>query len=303
MREVLEKDLKQIQELAADIFTAGAGEISRVERLGGMTNHTYAVEVKGKKFLFRLPGEGTEQLINRKDEKISSELASKIGVDIELIYFNAETGVKIASYIEGAVTMSAESLRESENLKEAAELFRTLHTCGQDTKVPFEIFEMAEGYEKIILEHGVKLYPDYADVRKAVMDIKRETDSYPCRKVPCHNDPLCENWVRGTERMYLVDWEYAGMNDPMWDLADLSIEAEYGGYEDELLLDIYFNGAVNKEEKLRFYANKIYLDFLWSLWGKTRVPYDGDEMEQYADTRYRRLKKNLADLGKRKETL
>ena len=301
MREILKKDLESIRELTSRIFSME--ETGDVNRLGGMTNHTYAVEIKDKKFLFRLPGEGTEQLINRHDEKVSSELASKIGVDTKLIYFNAETGVKIASYIEGAVTMSPQSMREPENLKEAAELFRILHTCGQDTKVPFEVFEMAEGYEKIILEHGVALYPDYADIRKAVMNIKKEIDLYPCRKVPCHNDPLCENWVRGTERMYLVDWEYAGMNDPMWDLADLSIEAEYGDIEDELLLETYFNGREDKEDKLRFYANKIYLDFLWSLWGKTRVPYDGDVMEQYAAARYQRLKRNLTVLDKRKETL
>jgi len=299
MREIIDKDLVQIRNLVADIFAAA--EVGKVERLGGMTNHTYAVQVKGKKFLFRLPGEGTEQLINRKDEKVSSELASKIGVDTELIYFNAETGVKVASYIEGAVTMSPQSMREPENLKEAAELFRVLHTCERDTKVLFEVFEMAEGYERIILEHGVELYPDYADIRKAVMDIKKEIDLYPCKRVPCHNDSLCENWVHGIERMYLVDWEYAGMNDPMWDLADLSIEAEYGEREDALLLEAYFEGKAGKEEKLRFYANKIYLDFLWSLWGKTRVPYDGDEMEQYAAARYQRLKRNLSVLDKREE--
>lgn len=198
--------------------------------------------------------------------------------------------------------MSAQSLREPKYLKEAANLFKILHACGQDTKVPFEVFEMAKGYERIIREHGVAFYSDYADVRKTVMDIKREIDVYPCRKVPCHNDPLCENWVRGTGRLYLVDWEYAGMNDSMWDLADLSIEAEYGNREDELLLEVYLNGKIEKEERLRFYANKIYLDFLWSLWGKTRVPYDGDEMEQYAAVRYQRLKKNLVVFNNKKET-
>lgn len=301
MREILEEDLKQIRELNDNFLKLG--EVSTAKRLGGMTNHTYAIEIEGKNYLFRLPGEGTEELIKRKDEKISSELASRIGVDTELIYFDAETGVKIASYIEGAMTMSPQSMRETKNLQEAAGLFRILHTCGQDTKVPFEIFEVAEGYEKIILDHHVELFPDYKDVREAVMNVKREMDLHLVRKVPCHNDPLCENWVRGTERMYLVDWEYAGMNDPMWDLADLSIEAAYGAGEDELLLECYFGRSVEKEERLRFYANKIYLDFLWSLWGKTRVPYDGETMEQYAAVRYKRLKKNLNDLNQWKENL
>lgn len=298
MRKILEDDLRQIKVLANHIFKVG--EVSCVRRLGGLTNHTYAVELKGSNYLFRLPGEGTEQLINRKDEKVSSELASSIGVDTELIYFNGETGVKISSYVEGAVTMSPQSMRETKNLQEAAGIFRSLHACGQDTGVPFEVFEMAESYEKIILEHGVELFPEYKNVRKTVMTIKREMEQCPCRKVPCHNDPLCENWVRGRERMYLVDWEYAGMNDPMWDLADLSIEAEYGTGEDELLLEFYYGERAGKEERLRFYANKIYLDFLWSLWGKTRVPYDGETMEQYAAVRYKRLEKNLNDFNKQK---
>ena len=138
----------------------------------------------------------------------------------------------------------------------------------------------------------MELYPDYADVRKAVMDMKREIDSYPCKKVPCHNDPLCENWVRGTERMYLVDWEYAGMNDPMWDLADLSIEAEYGDHEDGLLLDIYFNGKVNNIEKLRFYANKIYLDFCGVYGAKQECPMTGmkwNNMRLYVTSGLRRV--------------
>lgn len=301
MRKILEDDLRQIKALANHVFKVG--EVSCVRRLGGLTNHTYAVELKGSNYLFRLPGEGTEQLINRKDEKVSSELASSIGVDTELIYFNGETGVKISSYVDGAVTMSPQSMCKTKNLQEAARIFRTLHTCGQETGVPFEVFEMAENYEKIITEHNVELFPDYKNVRKAVMSVKRETEQYPCRKVPCHNDPLCENWVRGVERMYLVDWEYAGMNDPMWDLADLSIEAEYGVREDELLLETYLEDKVGREEKLRFYTNKIYLDFLWSLWGKTRVPYDGETMEQYAATRYMRLKKNLNDFNKQKENI
>ncbi len=291
MKGLLEKDAEQIRKLAGEIFVSE--EVGRIERLGGLTNHTYAVEIAGGKYVFRLPGEGTEQLVNRKDEKISTELAGSIGVDTKLIYFNADTGIKITDYILEAETMSPVSMRKAQNIKEAAKLFRVLHTCGQDTKVSFEVFEMAEGYERIILEHAGAFYPDYAEIRKNLTKIKVCVDQYKRVKAPCHNDPLCENWIRGTERLYLVDWEYAGMNDPMWDLADLSIEADYNEEMDEYLLESYLGGSVGKKERLRFEVNKIYLDFLWSLWGKTRVPYDGDEMEKYAADRYQRLKRNI----------
>ena len=83
------------------------------------------------------------------------------------------------------------------------------------------------------------------------------------------------------------------MNDAMWDLADISIEATYSKAEDDLLLKEYFCRDYTREEYKNFTANKIYLDYLWTLWGKTRVPYDGEFMENYAKDRYVRLKDNL----------
>ena len=93
--------------------------------------------------------------------------------------------------------------------------------------------------------------------------------------------------------MYLIDWEYAGMNDGMWDLADVSIEAAYEEEHDNILLEAYLKRKPEITDKKRFSANKIYLDFLWTLWGKPRVPFDGESMEEYALERYVRLKENL----------
>ena len=294
MKEMLSEDIAWIRQLVANHF--GIVPIRNMERLGGLTNHTYAVSLPSGKYVFRLPGEGTEQLINRHNEKLSTELACELLVDAKLVFFDADTGVKISEYVKQAETMSPEKMREHNQLVDAARLFRVLHTCGRDTHVPFEVFEMAGDYEKIMIQNGVHFYDDYQIVREKVMKIKGEVDCLGAEKVPCHNDPLCENWVRSDERMYLIDWEYAGMNDPMWDLADLSIEAEYTAEMDAELLAAYFGRLPEQGEILRFQANQIYLDFLWSLWGKTRVPFDGEEMEQYALGRYERLKNSLQKL-------
>ncbi|MBQ5725638.1 MAG: phosphotransferase, partial [Clostridia bacterium] len=109
-------------------------------------------------------------------------------------------------------------------------------------------------------------------------------------KVPCHNDPLCENWVEGDGRMYLIDWEYAGMNDGMWDIADVSIEAGFDDQRDELLLTAYLGREPGLVDRKHFLASKIYVDYLWTLWAKARVPYDGQPMEDWAQERYARLK-------------
>ncbi len=189
-------------------------------------------------------------------------------------------------------------MREPENLKQAAELFHRLHYSGADTGVRFEVFEMAVLYEKIIREGGVAFYDDYADVKQTVMDIKAEVDKDgEAPKVPCHNDSLMGNWVLdGNGKLYLIDWEYSGMNEAMWDLSCLSIEADYGTAEDDMLLSAYYGyegKEAGVEEKKRFIAAKMYVDFLWTLWGLTRVPFDGQFMQEYADNRYLRLKKNI----------
>ena len=117
--------------------------------------------------------------------------------------------------------MSAEELKTLSNIRQVADIFKKVHRSNVDTKVPFEVFDMATGYEDIIKEKQVPVYHDYVRVKDEVMRIKHITDEEcEIKKVPCHNDPLCENWVK-SGKMYLIDWEYAGMNDGMWDLAEI----------------------------------------------------------------------------------
>ena len=292
-RKILEKDVLKIRELVGKVL--GLNGEMKVDRMGGLTNHTYKVLTEdGRIFAVRIPGDGTEELIDRKNEEISTRLACDLGIDARLLYFGAD-GSKVTEYIPNAVTMSAETMRQPEHICQAAEIYRTLHHCGKNTGVPFEVFDMAAGYEKIIRQSGVYLFDDYGAVKEQVMKIKEEIDqTCDTTRVPCHNDPLCENWVVGNGKMYLIDWEYAGMNDGMWDLADVSIEAGYGPEEDELLLKAYLNcDRIESICRKQFTANKIYVDYLWTLWAKTRVPYDREAMEAWAAERYERLKVNL----------
>lgn len=290
--KIIKEDIILINELINKVI--GNYEIKNIERLGGLTNHSYQVELENsQKYVVRLPGEGTSEMINRNDEKVSTELAYSLGIDARLLYFG-EDGSKVSEFINNAITCNADMLREEKTIKDVAKIFHTLHTCGQDTHVPFEVFDMAKGYEEIIYGHHVNMYDDYQEVKNAIMKIKEKLDiDTTIQKVPCHNDSLCENWIYGDNQLYLIDWEYAGMNDGMWDLADVSIEANYNDEQDEILLKEYLGKEPSLTERQRFISNKLYLDYLWTLWGKTRVPYDGDEMEEYALNRYIRLKSNL----------
>lgn len=299
--KVENKDLTAITNLLTELYNIK--EKVKVERLGGLTNHSYhVINPDGKEWVVRLPGEGTEKMINRQDEKVSTELACRLGIDAKLLYFG-DDGVKISEYIANAKTMSPELMREKQQIIKAADVLKKLHSSEVDTGIPFEVFEMAKSYEDIIAENNVSLYEDYSETKENVMQIKNRLDSLVhSKKVPCHNDPLCENWIMGNAGLMLVDWEYAGMNDPLWDVADVSIESDYDEEMDNLFLESYFERQPTALEKQSFYANKIYLDYLWTLWGKTRVPYDGEPMEEYAKERYLRLKDNLNKINQMEES-
>ena len=293
IREIEAADIPQLCDLMKLVF--GNSEWKDIRRLGGMTNHSYKItRADGQEYLVRIPGEGTEEMINRLDERKSTELACRLGIDSPLIYFG-DDGRKVMRFIRDPQPMSEEVMRRKENMLQAASIFRKLHSCGEDTGVRFEVFEMAELYERIIRDGGVALYDDYEQVKNTVMQIKAEVDrNGEAAKVPCHNDCLMGNWVLdGGGKLYLIDWEYSGMNEAMWDLSCFSIEAVYTAENDAELLNAYYGREATVEERKRFTAAKLYVDYLWTLWGLTRVPFDGQFMQDYADMRYARLKKNI----------
>lgn len=260
-----------------------------------MTNHSYKVTLKdGEELLVRIPGEDTEKMINRSDERKSTELGCMLGIDTELLWFG-DDGTKVMKFISNPQPMNEEVMRRRENLLQAAEIFHRLHFSGVDTGVRFEVFEMARLYEKIIRECEVAFYDDYEDVKQTVINIKEAVDANGIApRVPCHNDSLMGNWVLdGDGKLWLIDWEYSGMNEAMWDLSCLSIEADYTPEDDNELLRAYYGRKVTIDEERRFIATKMYVDYLWTLWGLTRIPFDGVFMQEYADGRYGRLKRNI----------
>ena len=150
VREIESVDIPKLKELMKMVF--GDDEWKDIQRLGGMTNHSYKITRNdGEEYLVRIPGDGTEEMINRMDERKSTELACKLGIDSPLLYFG-DDGRKVMKFIHDPQEMNEDVMKRPENLKQAAAIFHKLHTCGEDTGVRFDVFEMADLYEKIIRE-------------------------------------------------------------------------------------------------------------------------------------------------------
>ncbi len=252
----------------ADALTrAGFPADTPSTRLAGLTNVNHLVERAGEQFVLRIPGEGTSEYINRTTEEVAARSAAAAGVNAEVVFFDASDGLMVTRFVAGAATMNAERFKDLDAVARAGRAFRELHTTASPFATDFDLFGMIDEYKQLLAEKGATL-PDGYEALQATAEATRaalQTSNHP--KVPSHCDPLCENFLDTGERMYVIDYEYSGNNDPMWDLGDLSVEGGFGPEQDAALLRAYFGGEPPANEVGRMVAYKAMCDLLWTLWG------------------------------------
>lgn len=285
--------IENIKEIICNSMDIVSSEIKSIVPIGGMTNKNFKICVNDKFYVLRIPGNGTEEMINRADEIKNAVFANKVGVDAELIYFNEETGIKISKFIENAATLSPDGAKKQHNMNMVCDVLKKLHNSNERMNNDFDIYEKIERYELLAKEVNGVFYDDYYEIKDKVYYLKNLINELDVLLKPCHNDTIAENFIRsGENKIYLIDWEYAGMNDPMWDLAAHCLENNFSEDEEELFLKIYFKGKIEEKYKKRILINKIYQDFLWSIWTSIKEA-KGDDFGTYGIDRYNRAKKNL----------
>ena len=198
----------------------------------------------------------------------NARAAEVAGVAPAVIWGDAASGVMVTRCIDGIETMTPALFksRRGSPARAGVELAK-LHRSGQVFEFRFELFAMIEEYLKILSTKEVAMPGGYHDVVDAAQPIKAALAAHPAGLAPSHCDPLCENFLDDGTRMWIVDWEYSGMNDPMWDLGDLSVEAEMDADQEAELLRAYFGRAPTAAENGRVVIYKAMCDLLWTLWG------------------------------------
>lgn len=237
------------------------------ERLGGLTNRNYRLDCPQGPFVLRIAGEGTAEYLNRAHEEINARVASQAGVNVDILFFDADDGTSLCRFLPDAKTMDREAFKDPVALRQAGGLLRRLHSCGGEFANRFELFEQIDRYQSVLQDKGADLPPGYAHVQQRAERVRRALNSHSLPLAPCHCDPLAENFIQTDQRMYLVDFEYSGSNDPMWDLGDLSVEAGFDPSQDEELLWGYFAGPAPPLERARMVMYQAMCDLLWTLWG------------------------------------
>ena len=262
-------------------------------RLGGLTNMVY----RAGDMVLRLPGNGTAEYIDRANEAAAAREAARAGVSPEVLHADAASGVLVTRFIEAAVTMSPTAFRQRNGSpSRAAAAFRRLHQSGARFPAQFELFAMIDDYLRLLSTRDVALPAGYHDVVAEAGAVRTALGKSEITPVACHCDPLCENFLDTGERMWVVDWEYSGMNDPMWDLGDLSVEVGFDAAQDEEMLHSYFNGEAPPEDRARMAIHKAMCDLLWTLWGLIQLANDNkaEDFRAYAETRFARCKALMA---------
>jgi len=263
-----------------------------IEKLGGLTNQNHKVTTPVGTFVLRIPGAGTSEYISRENESLAARIASEIGVNAPLIYFDARDGVQLTRFIEGGVTMNAERFEDLGSVRRAAQSLKRVHDCGRPFRNRFELFQMIDEYLDVLAKKDSPLPDGYHDVKREAEGVRKALNARPLPIVPCHCDPLAENFLDTGRQVYVIDWEYAGNNDPMWDLGDVSVEAGFGAEQDEALLEAYFGGAPGAADRGRMVLYKAMCDLLWTLWGIIQHVNQNpaDDFWAYAVNRFERCK-------------
>ena len=297
----------EVLDVIAQVFHCGTEEITDIEVLKkGMTNRSFLFTCRDGKYIMRVPGEGTDKLIDRRQEAEVYKTISGKGLCDDPVYIDPETGYKITKYLESVRVCDAES---EEDLQRCMSKLRSFHEMGLKVDHEFDIFGQIEFYESL-WEGQSSVYRDYRAVKEKVLSLRPYIEAHAAEKVLTHIDAVPDNFLfyqdgSGAELLQLTDWEYAGMQDPHVDIAMFCIYSMYDKEQVDRLIGLYFDkesvmpeteaggadplSSVPAETVTKIYALIAACGLLWSNWCEYKQ-HLGVEFGEYSLRQYRYAK-------------
>ena len=257
----------------------------------GMTNRSFLFRAKGKKYIMRIPGEGTDKLINRRQEAAVFQAICGAGLCDDPVYLNPANGYKITKYLEGVRVCDPE---DPSDLRRCMTLLKHFHEMRLQVDHCFDIFGQIEFYERL-WNGQPSAYRDYEKTKQNVLSLRDYLDHQPIERCLTHIDAVPDNFLFYTpdgaaeERLQLTDWEYAGMQDPHVDIAMFCIYSLYDKPKIDQLIDIYFEGNCDRAVRAKIYCYIAACGLLWSNWTEYKRNL-GVEFGEYGMRQYRYAK-------------
>ncbi|MDY3122728.1 NTP transferase domain-containing protein [Suipraeoptans intestinalis] len=275
-----------ILEKIAEVLSCKLEEIQEIQALKkGMTNRSFEFSCRGERYIARIPGEGTDRLINRRQEFEVYEALKGTDICDPVVYISPESGYKITKFIENARPCRKENKKEVEDCMRYLKAF---HDRKLQVGHTFQLFEQIEYYERLRGDYPSD-YEDYEETKKKVFELKAYIDRQPKTIALSHIDAVCDNFLLAPEKMYLIDWEYAGMQDVHVDIAMFAIYAMYSKEEVDWLIACYFQGEPSAAVRVKIYCYIAVCGLLWSNWCEYKKTC-GIEFGEYSLRQYRYAK-------------
>lgn len=267
----------------------------------GMTNRSFLFSCSDKKYIMRIPGEGTDQLINRAQEAEVYNTINKHNLCDNVIYINPKNGYKLTEFLNDAHNCDPESYND---VRLCMKRLRQFHEMGLEVKHEFDLFGQIEYYES--LWDGVPSeYKDYKATKENVLSLRSVIEEYKAPKGLTHIDAVPDNFLfvnkDGQQEIRLIDWEYAGMQDPHVDIAMFCIYSMYGKKQIDKTIRAYFTEGCSEEIYTKIYCYIAVCGLLWSNWceykrilGVTFGEYSKSQYD-YARKYFKLVQKRIAE--------
>lgn len=272
--------------LVAESLGARLGDITDfIAMEKGMTNHSYLFTCRGLRYILRIPGEGTVNLIDRGQEADVYRAIAGTGLCDDVVYLNPQNGLKVTRFLDGVSTCDPYN---EDNVKKCMAMLRRFHSIKLQVGHSFDIFGNIERYESL-WDGTPASREDYEETKANVLSLRPFVEAHQSAFCLTHIDAVPDNFLfyprEGEERLQLTDWEYSGMQDPHVDIAMFCIYSLYDRAQVDRLIDIYFDAACDRAVRVKIYCYIAACGLLWSNWAEYKRKL-GVEFGDYAQHQY-----------------
>ena len=279
----LENEAIQIIESTFNIDKSDIHNIHTLKK--GMTNRSFIFSVKDKRYIMRIPGAGTDKLINRQEEFNVYEQIRDEPYTERVLYLNPKNGYKLSEFLEGTRNSKA---NDWQDVTQCMDLLRKFHQQKHSVNHKFDIWKQIEFYDA--LRNAPSAYRDFLITKDNVLKLKPFIENNISNWTLCHIDANADNFLINKEgKIFLIDWEYAGMQDPDLDIAMFAIYAGYSRDQFDKLIDIYYQDKCNETTRYKIYAYAAVGGLLWSNWCEYKQSL-GLDFDEYSLSQYRYAK-------------